>query len=152
MTDDGTRFRRPESVLVVVYTCDLECLVLERVEPPGFWQSVTGTLAWDETPADAAARELGEETGLDPAGLKDAGVTRQFPILPAWRARYAPGVSENVEHWWYLELAAPVPVRLDPAEHRAYEWLALDAAVGRVASWTNAEAFERLGGRGAASR
>ena len=44
-------FRRPESVLVVVHTPALEVLLLERVEPRGFWQSVTGTLRWAETPA-----------------------------------------------------------------------------------------------------
>ena len=45
-------FRRPESVLVVIYTPALDCLLLERVSPPGYWQSVTGTLGWDETPAE----------------------------------------------------------------------------------------------------
>ena len=59
-------FRRPESVLVVVHTPELDCLLLERVEPRGFWQSVTGTLRWAETPAECAARELAEETGLAP--------------------------------------------------------------------------------------
>ena len=35
----------------------------------GFWQSVTGVPALAETPAECAARELGEETGLGAAGL-----------------------------------------------------------------------------------
>ena len=80
-------FRRPESVLVVVHTPELECLLLERVEPRGFWQSVTGTLRSAETPAECAARELAEETGLASVGLRDAQVQRSFPILPAWRSR-----------------------------------------------------------------
>ena len=91
-------FKRPESVLVVVHTPTLDCLLLERVEPRGFWQSVTGTLRWAETPAECAARELAEETGLAPHGLRDAHVQRAFPILPAWRSRYAPDVDSNVEH------------------------------------------------------
>ena len=56
-------FRRPESVLVVVHTPTLDCLLLERVEPRGFWQSVTGTLRWAETPAECAARELARRDG-----------------------------------------------------------------------------------------
>jgi len=52
------QFKRPESVLVVVHTPTLECLLLERAEPRGFWQSVTGSLRHAETPAEAAAREL----------------------------------------------------------------------------------------------
>jgi dATP pyrophosphohydrolase len=84
-------FKRPESVLVVVYTRARECLLLERTAPKGFWQSVTGSLRWGETPAQCAARELDEETALPSTTLRDARVAREFPILPAWRARYAPG-------------------------------------------------------------
>jgi dATP pyrophosphohydrolase len=137
-------YRRPESVLVVVYTRAGDCLVLERVEPRGFWQSVTGTLQWDETPAAAAVRELREETGLAAAGLRDAGVTRSFPILPAWRDRYAPDVERNVEHRWYLALDARAEIALNPAEHAQYVWLPFDEAIARVSSWTNREAIEYL--------
>ena len=136
--------RRPESVLVVIHTPARECLLLERVHPSGFWQSVTGTLRWDETPAQTAAREVREETGLEPAGLVDAGVQRVFPILPAWRERYAPGVSENREHLWYLPLGAVCEVTVNPAEHAAFRWVGLQEAIGMVASWTNREALERL--------
>ena len=137
-------YRRPESVLVVVHTPELDCLLLERVEPRGFWQSVTGTLRWAETPAECAARELQEETGLEPRGLRDAQVRHSFPIMPAWRTRYAPGVEENVEHLWYLEVPEVAPVGIEPAEHVAYLWLPVEAAIEKVASWTNREALQRL--------
>jgi len=55
------QLRRPESILVIVHTPAAECLLLERVNPVGFWQSVTGTLHWDETPAQTAVREVREE-------------------------------------------------------------------------------------------
>jgi 8-oxo-dGTP pyrophosphatase MutT (NUDIX family) len=138
------QFRRPESVLVVVYTAARECLVLRRVYPKDFWQSVTGTLGWEETAAAAAAREVREETGLDPAGLRDSGRAQAFPILPAWRHRFAPDVEENLEHVWYLEIPERVAVTLNPAEHDAYEWLPLEQAIARVSSWTNREALEDL--------
>jgi dATP pyrophosphohydrolase len=137
-------FRRPESVLVVVHTPKLHCLLLERTEPPGFWQSVTGTLDWSETPADCAAREVQEETGLSPTALRDAHVEHSFPILPAWRARYAPDVQSNREHLWYLEVPEVCAVRLAPGEHVAYLWLPIDAAIEKVASWTNRDALLRL--------
>ncbi len=137
-------FRRPESVLIVVHTPALDCLLLERVEPRGFWQSVTGTLRWAETPAECAARELKEETGLEPLGLRDAGVQRSFPILPAWRSRYAPGVDSNVEHRWYLEVPDVRAVHIEPTEHVAYLWLPVDGAIEKVASWTNREALQLL--------
>ena len=137
-------FKRPESVLVVVYTREHECLLLERAQPAGFWQSVTGSLRWGETPAECAARELAEETGLGSAGLRDANTVREYPILAAWRARYAPDVTTNREHLWYLELPAREPIRLSPAEHVACEWLALEHAIPKVSSWTNREALEQL--------
>lgn len=137
-------FKRPESVLVVVHTPKLDCLLLERVEPRGFWQSVTGSLSEAETPAECAARELQEETGLAADGLRDAHVQRSFPILPAWRSRYAPGVSSNTEHLWYLELPEVRAVRIEPTEHVAYLWLPVDAAIEKVASWTNREALLEL--------
>jgi len=140
----AAEFKRPESVLVVVHTPALECLLLERAEPRGFWQSVTGSLRWGETPAECAARELDEETGLPRAGLRDAHVQNAFPILPAWRARYAPDVEENIEHLWYLEVADVQPVRLEPSEHVAYLWLPIDGAIEKVASWTNRAALESL--------
>lgn len=137
-------FKRPESVLVVVHTPALECLLLERVEPRGFWQSVTGSLRWDETPEDCAIRELAEETGLSATGLRDAKMRQTFPILPAWRARYAPDVDHNLEHLWYLELPEVREIRLEPREHAAYLWLPIDGAIEKVASWTNREALQRL--------
>ncbi len=136
--------KRPESVLVVVHTADRLCLMLERAQPPGFWQSVTGSLRWGEAAADAAARELHEETGLGSAGLVDAHEERRFRIAPEWRHRYAPDVTENLEHWFYLELPGVCDVVLNAVEHRRYEWLELETAIARATSWTNAEAIEAL--------
>ena len=116
--------RRPESVLVVIHTPALECLLLERVSPRGFWQSVTGTLHWGESPGETAAREVHEETGLAPVDLVDADIRRSFPILPEWRDRYAPDVTENVEHLWYMQIPEIREVTLNAAEHAGYRWAA----------------------------
>jgi dATP pyrophosphohydrolase len=141
---DAREKKRPESVLVVIHTRALECLLLERVRPAGFWQSVTGSLRWDETPAECAAREVREETGIDATGLRDAHVQRTFPILPEWRARYGDGVDTNLEHLWYLELPARHEIVLAPSEHVGYLWLPVADAIRKVSSWTNREALERL--------
>ncbi|MDG4596073.1 MAG: dihydroneopterin triphosphate diphosphatase [Candidatus Contendobacter sp.] len=139
-------WKRPESVLVVVYTAAGEVLVLRRRHPPDFWQSVTGSLRWDETdPLDAARRELREETGLgDEAKIVACGVVNRFPILPPWRHRYAPNVTENVEHVFRVLLPEWRRVALNPTEHGEYEWLPRAAAAIRVTSHTNRDAILSL--------
>ncbi len=138
-------YKRPESVLVVVYTRDRQILLLKRADHPNFWQSVTGSLKADESPAQTARRELYEETGIAADdGLRDWHRTYTFEILACWRARYAPGTTHNLEHVYSLELPAPVAVTLNPAEHSEYLWLGLEAAADKVWSWSNRAAIEAL--------
>ncbi len=144
--------RRPESVLVVVYTAAGDVLALERCQPFNFWQSVTGSLEVGETAAAAAARELREDTGLDPAGLKATGVSREFVIDARWRHRYADGVLVNTEHEFLLELPARCDITLSASEHSAFQWLSLDAAAARFWSWTNRDAVRALAERWPTSR
>ena len=130
----------------MVVTADTgEVLLLRRRDPPDFWQSVTGSLEWGETPLAAARRELYEETGID-AGerLLDLERSVRFPILPAWRERYAPDVDGNLEHWFHLPLPAPVAVRLNPGEHVEHRWLPVSGALRLVRSHTNREAIRFL--------
>jgi dATP pyrophosphohydrolase len=137
----ATDYKRPESVLVVVYTRAGEVLLLQRTQPEDFWQSVTGSLLRDETPAQTAIRELEEETGLPADGLVDCNITNHFPIHPAWRQRYAPEVVENVEHVFCLPVDERPPIRLNPAEHSQLVWLPRQQACAKVSSWTNRDAI-----------
>lgn len=135
-------WKRPESVLVVTATLAGEVLLLERRKPAGFWQSVTGSLDWGEPAAQAAARELREETGIvgDP---EDCRESHRFPIVPAWRSRYARGTSHNLEHVFRLLLPCRAPIRLSAAEHVAACWVPRSIAARRVGSWSNREAILR---------
>jgi dATP pyrophosphohydrolase len=140
-----TEYRRPVSVLVVVYTATSQVLLLRRSRPFDFWQSVTGSLAAGETHAEAAARELREETGLQRKhSLAYTGVSRQFVIDPRWRDRYAPGVVENVEFEWRCRVDEPVSIKLSSDEHSGSCWCPIDEAIERVWSWTNHAALEQL--------
>ncbi|MGH8161139.1 MAG: dihydroneopterin triphosphate diphosphatase [Gammaproteobacteria bacterium] len=137
--------RRPESVLVLVATRAGEVLLLERVIPPGFWQSVTGSLEWSESAAHAAARELFEETGIRARDrIEDLDTSVCFAIRPEWRHKYAADVVENREHWFRLQLPQRVAVRLNPSEHRCHEWVSADEATERVTSWSNRTAIEKF--------
>ena len=136
-------FQRPESVLVVIYTVDLDVLLICRQSPAGFWQSVTGGLEFEESPQEAAQRELFEETGITKE-VVDHRVQRVFQIKPAWKRRFAPGVTENLEHEFSVQLADRCPVVLAPTEHSDYQWLPLDEAIAKVSSRTNRSALQAI--------
>jgi dATP pyrophosphohydrolase len=150
------QYKIPRSVLVVVHTPDLAVLLLERAPWPGYWQSVTGSVASaDEPLRDTAVREVAEETGLDAAryALADWGIENTYEIYRQWRSRYAPGVTHNVERVFGLTVPGPVPVRLAPREHSQCLWLPWQAAAEKCFSWSNRDAIlalpERLAAAGA---
>lgn len=130
---------------MVVYTDDAQILLLKRTKPFEFWQSVTGSLLEGETHADAAVRELSEETGIvSNDSLSFSGTSRQFTIDERWRHRFAPGTVTNTEFEWRLRLAQTVEVVPDPSEHSSHQWLHIDQAIDTVWSWTNKQALVQL--------
>jgi dATP pyrophosphohydrolase len=144
-------FKIPVSVLVVIHSSELEVLLLERADRPGFWQSVTGSLDTEtETPIEAAAREVQEETGISAfavgtqLALRDLDHQIQFEIFEHWRHRYAPRVTHNTEHWFALEVPRDVAVQLHAREHLQYLWLPWQDAATTCFSWSNREAIESI--------
>ena len=139
----------PESVLVVIHSPELEVLLIERADRPGFWQSVTGSLdSLDEPLLATAARELFEETGIVADGsnivLHDWHLSNIYEIYPVWRHRYAPGVTENTEHVFSVCVPRDTPIVLSEREHLQYAWLPLMEAADRCFSSSNAEAILQL--------
>ena len=145
-------FKIPESVLVVIHTAELEVLLLERADRPGFWQSVTGSKdRVDEPLEETCRREVAEETGIVVAALpahadclRDWAMRNVYDIYPQWQHRYAPGVSQNTEHVFGLRVPRGTPVRLAPREHLRFEWLDWRAAADKCFSPSNAEAILHL--------
>ncbi|WP_034301248.1 dihydroneopterin triphosphate diphosphatase [Herbaspirillum sp. RV1423] len=154
-------YKIPESVLVVIYTAELDVLLIERVDKAGYWQSVTGSKdAPDEPLSETARREVGEETGIivsdemsvaPTAGnrvpcdhLRDWRLSNVYDIYPVWRHRYAPGVTRNTEHVFGLLVPRGIPVTLAPREHTRYQWLPYREAADRCFSPSNAEAILQL--------
>ncbi len=132
-------------MLVLIYTRAGEVLLLERRQPAGYWQSVTGSLHWHEAAGAAAQREVREETGLDvTSALIDCQSTNRFKIVPPWQARYAPGADTNIEHVFRVEYASRPVIRLDRSEHIDFIWLSAEQAQARATSRTDRDAIARF--------
>ena len=146
------RYKQPRSVQVVIFVDSLsgrDYLLLKRVAGlGGFWQSVTGSLEEGETHAEAAVREVREETGIsvDQDELIDLSLRNTFEIAPQWRTRYAPGVTHNEEVCFALKVDK-CEVRLDPLEHDEYAWADYEAAIEMLYWDSNKRAFEALNKR-----
>ena len=118
-----TQTKIPESVLVVIYTPELDVLLLERADRPGYWQSVTGSKdRVDEPLRETAIREVAEETGIAVGGpfvpadrLRDWDTQTVYEIYPVWRHRYADGVTHNTEHVFGQRVPRDIAVRVAPA-------------------------------------
>ncbi len=136
----------PVSVLVVIHTPDLQVLLLERADHPGYWQSVTGSQNPGETLRETAVREVAEETGLDALQfeLTDWNHRNVYEIYAEWRHRYAPGVTHNTEHVFGLKLPAPLPIRVAEREHLGYVWLPWQEAADKCFSPSNSQAIRML--------
>ncbi len=141
-------YKIPQSVLVVIYTPELDVLLIKRADASDFWQSVTGSKdTLEESFRQTAVREVFEETGIDcgpgtalATHLIDWQLENIYEIYPRWRHRYAPGVVRNTEHLFGLRVPTGTGVVLSPREHTAYQWLPYMKAAEACFSPSNAEA------------
>jgi len=139
-----TQFKRPESVLIIICTMDQQVLLMQRLHPANFWQSVTGSLEEGEMATQTAGRELFEETGLTNVDVQYAGIQNIYPIHPAWRHRYHEKNQYNKESVFIVRLKTTCDIQYNPDEHCEYRWLDKQQAVELCSSVTNTRAIRML--------
>lgn len=107
-----------------------EILVLHRSPRQGaYWHSVAGAVEEGESWADAAARELLEETGLvaEPVEI-GMPYTYALDAFPEYRESVPAGAEEIVMHSFLVDAATDWEPVLD-WEHDAYRWCTRDEAI-----------------------
>jgi dATP pyrophosphohydrolase len=111
---------RTEEVLVVVYRPGPELLVaLRSPERGGYWNPLAGGVEDGESPAEAARRELAEESGLTSP--------RRLEALPLDLAYTRPEGVRIVLHAFLAEVPAAWEPQLND-EHVDYRWCSPDEA------------------------
>jgi dATP pyrophosphohydrolase len=137
--------RGPDEVAIfVARRARSEVLVVQRSpEGGGYWHTIAGGVDAGEALADAARRELLEETGLVTAVTATGDF--YYPLAeepPERRARYEHGLTEVHVHCF----VADAPDDWEPAldyEHVAYRWEPAAAAPGALFYPDIADALRR---------
>lgn len=142
-------------VVMVVRRDDGRILACERRDVPGSWQLPQGGIDPDENPADAARRELAEETGLH------GDVVRLVSELPEWIvyewppslevSKFGKNVRGQAQKWFLFGLVESGPTLVEPEidgrEFGDWTWLDPHDLLDRVVEWRRdayRRAFSRL--------
>jgi dATP pyrophosphohydrolase len=125
-----------------------EYLLLKRTPAlGGFWQGVTGGVEVGETLAQAARREVVEETGYRRfIRFLPLDYRYSYPLdRPQWGHLYAPEVETIAEECFGAEVGLDQgePV-LDPSEHTQYRWLQVQQALTLLVWPENQDALRRF--------
>ena len=123
---------------------DDRLLLMHRAEDR-YWHVVAGVVEYGEDIADAARRELREESGLVGADLLELGSPVTYPITPVLRQRY--DYPADLRVVTVYSFAARAPAGWEPTlneEHDEYRWTTFEEAVSLL-HWPEArEAARRL--------
>lgn len=133
----------PREVAVFVHRRD-QLLVLHRTEEH-YWHVVAGSLEEGETSADAAARELREESGLVAQPI-DMDLEQTYAITEREVPLYPAGTSGVVIANFHVEALEGWEPTLNE-EHDRHDWATFDAARGLMYWLETQEAIDVLAER-----
>jgi len=137
---------RPETVRlikVLVHDEDRVLLLHRRPERGNFWQPITGGIEAGESPAEAARREVLEETG-NRGEPEEMGITQSFMIESQYLSSRFPSPIIASEVGFAAALDSHLPIQMDHEEHDEYGWFTFAEAYERIRWTDDREALEVL--------
>ena len=129
-------------VKAVVHDGGGRVLLLHRLAHD-FWQPVTGRLEPGELAAQAAAREVTEETGCEVGKMADL-LLRQSFLIDEQFVSGAAGPLFTEEHSFAAKVDPKSIIRLDSEEHDRWQWFTFPEAYATIRWTDDREAIERL--------
>lgn len=132
---------------MVVRRADGEVLSFERADVTGEWQLPQGGIEPGEEAADAAWRELEEETGLGPADVELIEEYDGFTVYAWPEAMRRNGRLGQVHRWFFFaplhDSIVPTP---DGREFVAWRWMKPPELIDQVVSFRQAPYRQVFGG------
>jgi dihydroneopterin triphosphate diphosphatase len=144
-------FRRPQSVQVFLATRlngRFSYLLFHRrprpdLALPAFWQGISGALELEESFAQAAVREVAEESSIAVPQVCSADFAQSFPIKPEWRGAYGEGPVAVEERVFYALLPSAVEPVLSE-EHQSWRWCSFQEAHSLLEFGKNRQCLEAV--------
>ena len=107
----------------------------------GVWQGVAGGGEGDETPSEAAVREIEEETGAIVQDVIDLDSVEMLSVLDvAGFLRWGEDVRYIPEHAFCADVPLDTPIRLS-GEHTECRWCNLEEALDMLEWESNRQAI-----------
>ena len=111
----------------------------QRIDMPGAWQMPQGGIDGDETPRDAALRELTEETGVSPDKVEVLAETPgwvYYDLPPellgkVWKGRYG-GQRQKWVLMRFLGNDADIRIDTDHPEFQEWRWMPAAALLENI--------------------
>lgn len=118
---------------VVLINADKLVFAGQRIDMPGAWQMPQGGIDGDETPREAALRELVEETGVSPDKVEILGETPgwvNYDLPPELLGKVWKGRFGGQRQKWVLMrfLGDDADIRIDTGHPEFEEWRWMPAA------------------------